>query len=1717
MAGEDFKNKIEFDVGDAGSALDRLAKQIDKYNVSVENLVRAEKVMNEQGKTTEINLKFLNDAGLTLTASLNKVKGGFSEVITGMTQVDNVAKRLADTERLAAKAFAETAKAIEVKRKNLEGLRVAQEAVAKANREANQAEQAQRALTGVAKASIGGRLDSATPAEISALNTAINKVVDSVQKGEFTLKEFQTTFGAVGREGEKALLGVGTALAKSVNQTRAALAAVGSEEAKLTAKTKEELEKRIAAEKAASDKRRKASRDGLAEQKVAEEKAASRKRIASILGLTEQKIAEEKEASQRRVAALVALAEQKVNEGKKNAQKRTASQVALIEQKIAEEKEASQRRVAALVALAEQKAAEEKEASQRRTASAVALAEQKVAEQKKASQRRAASAAALAEQRAATIEENRRNAAAGAVAGRLQTRPAGENLNLQQLIAVQATMARINALFTSGTVTLRDYVTVQRALANNTVSQLTPAQAQLAQSLRQLQAEYQGTAEAGRAAQRITLSVAGVMRLFVAAQVHRGINLLTNAFRDATFGAIDFGIAISEIQTVSLNSEKSFKSWSAEVTRLSNSFGIDTAKAAKATYEALSNQVIEGAQSFQFMAETAKFATVAVTSMEDAANLTSSAINSFGLNQSNAAKINAEFFKGIDLGRFTAEDLANTYGRTAQTANALGVSNAELLASLTVLTRAGVDAAEAQTLVGNLMLKLIKPTKEMKLLFDEWGVASGQAAIAAFGFGGVLSKLNDESLKGVNRTAELLNEYRSLRAGIGLAGDAFKAYGKDFAEIRDASTADYDEAFTKVMQTDAKKLQIEFNKLKNFFVQDFGTNFIKILRDVSDRFGGMVFVVKNTLNTFAGFTTAFITYRVLAANTSFATLSLAGAYRSLTVAATTATVATTRLALANRLLNASSLPLFVISSIVGIIAGRFANAALFAKDFASTVADAIAEAEEAASKFLAARIANEVKETQVVVDNLELRFRAFLQYASRVQAASNILVKEAEAANVKSAQSFKDYIDVLADQINKVVSRAEDRAKKLLDLVTKSKEKIAELQADGEKGVVDRNLAKTNDPAAQAGIIQAEIDRLSTLTLKAAEDYKNNIAAANALRAAGDLEGASRREALALADLQNAEALTVRQKELADQLFRLRTQQLDALERKEDQAVRAKQTAERQALSAQSTANEKARAAALAELNAAERARAAANGRGPGGINPATQRAIDERERKARQALAKADEADAKILARQKVLDDIAAKQVANNAGIAAAEKQILDFENQRIVALTKIAELAEKQRLDAEKEAQLKKAQQEQAKTAADNLIKFKPEIDATNIAATDTDSTNDVEEIQGKAAAELQKQLAEFDRLAAEVRANAANFDVNARLQLEEQLAARKKAIEEKLQAELTNVTAAAIIQRVTLEKEALEKAAKESGQKVTDAMTVASTAASTLLGQLKAIRETLADQNGTTIGDTFLDTLESQITAAQKTGDLGQIEAVITNLFKVLEVQRRLIKTEENETLGINERVYKELTETRNIVEKMIANAGALRNAQKEVQAAQSVNAQVQEKINEAAKAWAAFTVAATEAEKNNKNVNLNIVKKVENTITRIQQLSAAYAALAAQINAANAAGGRPPVPKALGGMPFFAAGGQARQGLDLVNARLQQGEFVVNQRSTSRFYNQLVAMNSGREPRNFATGGNVTTVGDVNVTVQGGDSSEQTLQAIGKGINRQIRLNKLKLRG
>ena len=128
-------------------------------------------------------------------------------------------------------------------------------------------------------------------------------------------------------------------------------------------------------------------------------------------------------------------------------------------------------------------------------------------------------------------------------------------------------------------------------------------------------------------------------------------------------------------------------------------------------------------------------------------------------------------------------------------------------------------------------------------------------------------------------------------------------------------------------------------------------------------------------------------------------------------------------------------------------------------------------------------------------------------------------------------------------------------------------------------------------------------------------------------------------------------------------------------------------------------------------------------------------------------------------------------------------------------------------------------------------------------------------------------------------------------------------------------------------------------------------------------------------------------------------------------------------------------------------------------------------------------------------------MDFERSIESAATAMQELASA----AAEVPMPEIGG---EMTAAHGGMAYLAGGGRPR-GTDVIPAMLSPGEMVMSAATTRRFASQLTAMNAGVRPSYHSHGGHVTNIGDINVTVEGGNTGRQTARSIATELRRELR--------
>lgn len=448
----------------------------------------------------------------------------------------------------------------------------------------------------------------------------------------------------------------------------------------------------------------------------------------------------------------------------------------------------------------------------------------------------------------------------GRFAAQLQSAlPVPPNASLGAFASYSAALQNVINIAREGKVPLADLQVMFSKLSVNPLQNLAGTGGNLgaAQSaIQRLLLSYRGlTVEAEKAstaAEQFTrglfLGFSNIARLVQAQVIHRIFGNLITDMQNSISQAAEFDRKLAEVMTLGRNVQ-GIEQFRSQIAALSVEFNRSPADVAEGTYQALSNQVIRTGGDMLFMRQALQLAQATMSTTADSVNALSNVMNAYRTGTFDTERASDMLFRAVDLGRFRLNDLAQNMGRVTVTASQLGISLQEVLAFMTISTRAGVHESESITMLNGVMAALQRPTAGMKDLLAEWGTTSGEAALSTFGFVGVLQKLREEVDKGGGRLGELLPNLRGGR-GFRAVRDT-GAFQNEVSQIENSQGASA-QAAQIIAESSGERFRSEFNKVTQFMTMEFGPKMLETILTVGRSFGGFSNMVKQVTQSVTG-------------------------------------------------------------------------------------------------------------------------------------------------------------------------------------------------------------------------------------------------------------------------------------------------------------------------------------------------------------------------------------------------------------------------------------------------------------------------------------------------------------------------------------------------------------------------------------------------------------------------------------------------------------------------------------------------------------------------------------------------------------------------------------------------------------------------------------------------------------------------------------------------
>lgn len=277
----------------------------------------------------------------------------------------------------------------------------------------------------------------------------------------------------------------------------------------------------------------------------------------------------------------------------------------------------------------------------------------------------------------------------------------------------------------------------------------------------------------------------------VANKLSQAAESMKAAFSEVVTPAVDFQTAMLNVNTVAKLSDEQLSALTNQMRTLGQTIGIGIAptEAAAAQYDILSAGFTNAADATEILTQAAIASKGGLTTTAAAADLLTSALNSYGVGADQAKRFNDVLFTGVEKGKIRFEDFVAGLGQVAPAAAANNVSIEELSAAMAALTAAGQQPARAFTGLNAAIVQLSSPTKEARDAAAGLGIDLEGAAFRGLSLVEKLQLLATTAGENKSALRKVLGDVNALGVAYSLTGNGAKTYADALAATTGPSNA----------------------------------------------------------------------------------------------------------------------------------------------------------------------------------------------------------------------------------------------------------------------------------------------------------------------------------------------------------------------------------------------------------------------------------------------------------------------------------------------------------------------------------------------------------------------------------------------------------------------------------------------------------------------------------------------------------------------------------------------------------------------------------------------------------------------------------------------------------------------------------------------------------------------------------------------------------------
>ncbi|ARD47572.1 phage tail tape measure protein [Sporosarcina sp. P33] len=313
---------------------------------------------------------------------------------------------------------------------------------------------------------------------------------------------------------------------------------------------------------------------------------------------------------------------------------------------------------------------------------------------------------------------------------------------------------------------------------------------------------------------------------------------LVGAGAAVTKFAIDQEAAFAQVTTLLDESSTDFKQYNSDIRKLSSEMGIAFEDVAESVYSSMSAGQHQD-DAIEFTRQMSKLAGGGFTEVSKAVDVTTTALNAYKLESSEAQSISDMLITTQNLGKTTVDELSASMGQVIPVAEAQGVGFDQLSASYAALTKNGLATSEAGTYMRAMFGELGKAgSKTDKILRGKTGKSFSELIESGKNTGDVLSILQEEAENSGLKLSDLFGSVQAGGAALTLAAGGGKEFQQFLGEMHDSAGAT-EKAFETMAGTTADKMSVTWTTIKNVSAQ-FGDVLLPMVTTVVEHIGKIV-------------------------------------------------------------------------------------------------------------------------------------------------------------------------------------------------------------------------------------------------------------------------------------------------------------------------------------------------------------------------------------------------------------------------------------------------------------------------------------------------------------------------------------------------------------------------------------------------------------------------------------------------------------------------------------------------------------------------------------------------------------------------------------------------------------------------------------------------------------------------------------------------------------